>query len=82
MPEPTDEYGGRDLFAETVEACKKRGLKFYARILEPDTSKLTGRVANFEQGMSVGLDGKISAQPCRNNPQWMAWWDAIVSDTM
>jgi hypothetical protein len=82
MPEPTDEYGDRDLFAETVEACKKRGLKFYARILEPDTSKLTGRVANFEQGMSVGLDGKISAQPCRNNPQWMAWWDAIVSDTM
>ena len=82
MPEPSDEYSDRDLFAETVEACKKRGLRFYARILEPETSKLQGRVANFEKAMSVGLNGKVAAQPCRNNPEWIAWWDAIVSDTM
>jgi hypothetical protein len=82
VPEPTDEYGDRDLFADTVEACKKRGLKFYARILEPSFKELAGRVANAERTMSVGIDGQISGQPCRNHPEWIAWWDALVSDTM
>lgn len=82
VPEPKGEYANRDLFAETLGACKKRGLKLYARILEPDGSKLAGRIANYEQAMSVDLNGKPSLQPCRNNPEWMAWWDALVSDTM
>jgi len=82
VPEPTGEYADRDLFAGTVEVCKKRGLKFYARILEPSLKELTGRVANAERAMSIGLDGQISGQPCRNNPEWTAWWDALVSDTM
>ena len=30
----TFEYGNRDLFAELVEPCRKRGIKLYARILE------------------------------------------------
>lgn len=72
VPEPTGDYGDRDLFAGTVEACKKCGLKFYARILEPDATKLTGRIANHEKAMSVGLDGKPSPLPCRNNPEWTA----------
>jgi hypothetical protein len=82
MPEPSDEYGDRDLFAEMVTACKKRNLHLYARILEPDLTKLQGRVVNAEKAMSIGLDGKLSPQPCRNNPEWIAWWDALVSDTM
>ncbi len=82
VPEPSGEYGDRDLFAETVGACQRRGLKFFARILEPDATKLAGRVANHEKAMSVGLDGQPSPQPCRNNPEWTAWWDALVGDTM
>lgn len=82
MPEPGDEYGDRDLFAETIDACRKRGLHFYARILEPDHTKLQGRVKNAEKAMSIGLDGKLSPQPCRNNPEWIAWWDAIIGDTV
>lgn len=82
MPEPDGEYGDRDLFAETLEACRKRGLRFYARILEPDIPKLQGRVKNAEKAASIGLDGQPCSQPCRNHPEWMAWWDALVSDTM
>lgn len=82
MPESGDEYGDRDLFAETLDACRKRGLHFYARILEPDHTKLQGRVKNAEKAMSIGLDGKLSPQPCRNNPEWIAWWDAVISDTV
>jgi hypothetical protein len=81
-PGPDEEYGDRDLFADTSDACKKRGLKFYSRILEPGSNELRGRVPNFERAMSVGLDGKISGQPCRNNPEWIAFWDAVVDDTL
>jgi hypothetical protein len=81
-PSPDEEYGDRDLFAETAEACRKRGLKFYARILEPGSKELGGRVPNFERAMSVGLDGRISSQPCRNNPEWIGFWDGLVGDTL
>jgi hypothetical protein len=82
MPEPDGEYGDRDLFAEAADACRTRGLRFYARILEPSFKELAGRVANAERAMSIGLEGKSAPQPCRNNPAWMTWWDALVSDTV
>lgn len=81
-PSADEEYGDRDLFAEASEALRKRGLKFYARILEPGSNELRGRVPNFERAMSVGLDGKVSGQPCRNNPEWIGFWDALVDDTL
>ena len=81
-PGPDEEYGDRDLFAEVATACRARGLQFYARILEPGTRELQGRVANAERAMSVGLDGRLSTQPCRNHPEWMAFWDALVGDTL
>ena len=81
-PGPDEEYGDRDVFAEAIEACRKRGLKFYARLLEPGSGELRDRVPNFERAMSVDLDGKISGQPCRNNPEWIGFWDALVDDTV
>ena len=42
-PGADEEYGDRDLFAEMSEACQKRGLKFYARILEPALESLRRR---------------------------------------
>lgn len=82
LPAADEEYGDRDLFAELTPVCHARGLQLYARILEPGTGELRGRVANFERAMSVGLDGKLSAQPCRNNPEWQGFWDALVGDTI
>ncbi len=84
IPKPgaDEEYGDRDLFAEAGEAFRKRGLKFYARLLEPGTHELRNRVPNFERAMSIGLDGEVSSQPCRNNPEWIGFWDALVDDTV
>lgn len=81
-PAADEEYGDRDLFAELAPVCRARGLQLYARILEPGTNELRGRVVNFERAMSVGIDGKLSAQPCRNNPEWQGFWDALVDDTI
>ncbi len=81
-PGPDEEYGDRDLFAELAPACRARGLKLFARILEPGTTELRGRVRHAERAMSVGLDGKVSGQPCRNHPEWQAFWDATVEDTV
>jgi len=81
-PAPDEEYGDRDLFAEVAAACRSRGLKFYARILEPGTNELRGRVPGADRAMSVGLDGKPASQPCRNHPEWQSFWDALVGDTI
>jgi hypothetical protein len=81
-PEPDEEYGDRDLFAELAPVCRARGLKLFARILEPGTAELRGRVRHVERAMSVGLDGNLSAQPCRNNPEWQEFWAATVDDTV
>ena len=81
-PGPDEEYGDRDLFAELAPVCRARGLKLFARILEPGAAELRGRVRHAERAMSVDLDGKPSAQPCRNNPEWLEFWDATVDDTV
>lgn len=81
-PGADEEYGDRDLFAELLPVCRRRGLKLYARILEPGAPELRGRVENAGVAMSVGLDGRPSHQPCRNNPEWQGFWDALVDDTV
>ncbi len=81
-PGADEEYGDRDLFAELLPVCRRRGLKLYARILEPGDAELRGRVKNAGKAMSVGLDGRPSHQPCRNNPEWQGFWDALVDDTI
>ena len=81
-PGADEEYGTRDLFAELAPVCRQRGLKLFARILEPGTGDLRGRVSNSDRAMSVGLDGKLSSQPCRNHPEWQGFWDGLVDDTI
>ena len=65
-----------------AEVCQKRGLKFYARILEPGLENLRGRVRNAERAISVDIHGNTATQPCRNNPEWIGFWDALVDDTL
>lgn len=81
-PGADEEYGDRDLFAEVAAACRGRGLKLYARILEPGPGELRGRVTHAERAFALGLDGKPGDQPCRNNPEWQGFWDALVEDTV
>ncbi len=82
VPGADEEYGDRDLFADLLPVCRRRGLKLYARILEPGAAELRGRVTHASRAMSVGLNGRPSGQPCRNHPEWQGFWDALVDDTV
>ncbi len=79
QPKNTEHYG-RDVFAETIEPARRRGIKVYARLLEPGRLDVQGRIANYDDVTSIDLFGKLANQPCRQNPNYRAWCQAMVRD--
>jgi hypothetical protein len=76
----TFEYADRDLFAELVEPCKKRGIKLYARILEGTGREVASIVEGFSKVVTVDVYGRPTTVPCWNHPEYRAWWNATVED--
>jgi hypothetical protein len=74
------EYANRDLFAELVEPCKKRGMKLYARVLDGSGQGLAHAVQNFDKVGSVDINGKQTLVPCWNHPDYRAFWSDTVED--
>jgi hypothetical protein len=74
------EYAGRDLFAELVEPCRKRGIKLYARILEGTGREVARMVEGFSKVVTVDVYGRPTLVPCWNHPEYRAWWNATVED--
>ena len=74
------EYSGRDVLREVREPARRRGIKVYARILEPGVNEVAGKITNWGSIQSVDLDGRKAEQPCRNHPDYRAWWAAMVTD--
>ncbi len=78
--DPSVEHANRDVFAEISEPAKSRGMKVYARILEPGRLDVNGRIENFDSVTSIDVYGNLRNEPCRNNPDFRAWWVAMVTD--
>ncbi len=79
-PSKDQEYSDCDLFSELREALRGRGIKLYARILEPfrvDTSEV---VPNWVQVLTVDAFGRAGEVPCWNHPDYANWWLATVED--
>ena len=74
------EYADRDLFAELVEPCKKRGIKLYARILEGTGREVARIVEGFSKVVTVDVYGRPTTVPCWNHPDYRAWWNATAED--
>ena len=74
------EYSGRDLFAELVEPCRKRGIKLYARILEDTGRVAQTSIANFARVLTVDIHGRAASPPCWNHPDYRAFWAATAED--
>lgn len=79
-PKEKDEYGDKDLFADLGKLCKQRGIKLFARILEPGQSQMHNRIENADTVLSIDIDGQLSEQPCRNHPDWKEFWRVLLCD--
>ena len=62
------EYAGRDVLAELSEPCARRGMKLYARILEPFHPEMVGHVPNWAKVLSLDCYDRPHFIPCSNNP--------------
>ncbi len=72
----TFEYAKRDLFAELVEPCRKRGIKLYARVLEDGIRS----IPNFEKVVTHDIDGKPTSTACWNHPEYIGFWSDTMED--
>ena len=76
----TEEYADRDVLADLVEPCRKRGMKLYARILEASGVAMATRLANWPKVLSLDVYGRPLRLPCWNNPDYRNWLLDTVED--
>ena len=73
---PDLEHSNRDLFAEMLEPCRKRGMKVYARILESGG----GAIENFDKAVTIDVYGKPTRVGCWSNPDYKNFWVGTAED--
>ncbi|MGB6222121.1 hypothetical protein [Haloferula sp.] len=71
-------WSDRDLIDELCEAAKPRGMDVYARILEPYV--ITGAIPGLEACAEIDANGEPGKNACFNHPDYMAFWEAVVTD--
>lgn len=75
---PTHLYADRDLLNELAEAARPRNMQVYARILEPYT--ITGAIPGLEACAEVDIHGATANTACFNHPDYVNFWEAVVTD--
>ena len=78
--DPRDEYASHDLFAEMLPPIRSRGMKLYARILEPFTPEMADLQPNWVKVLTVDAYGRTGRLPCFNNPDYKNFWLATSED--
>jgi hypothetical protein len=73
---PEHEHANRDLFAEMVEPCRKRGMKVYARVLEAGGRTIT----NFDKVVTRNIDDRPTRTACWRHPEYIGFWSDTVAD--
>lgn len=83
---PDPELEGIDILAVTAPAAKARGMKVYADLMEPMFNYLghgsseSVNIPNVTQVLQVDVLGRITSEPCINNPDYRNWLQALVED--
>ncbi len=72
------EYHNRDLFAEMLEPCRKRGMKVYARVLEG--TGLGRTIANYSKIVTRDINDRLTGVPCWNHPEYIGFWADTMED--
>ncbi len=76
--DPDTKYAGRDILDELQEAAAPRGMKVYARILEPYV--ITGAIPGFEEMAEIDAKGEKGNNVCFNHPEYIKYWEAVIED--
>jgi hypothetical protein len=74
------EYADRDILAELLQPCRKRGIQLYARILEDTGRVAQDNIANYSQVLTRDALGRTGSPPCWNHPEYRAFWVATAED--
>lgn len=77
---PDYDYWDRDILADLAEPARKRGMKLYARFLEPHQRRSMQFIDNWSQVLAIDVYGRIHATPCFNNPDYKNFWIATTED--
>ncbi len=71
-------YAGRDVLDELYQETARRGMKIYARILEP--YRITGVIPGFDQYAETDVNGNEGPNVCFNHPDYIRYWESVVED--
>ncbi len=74
------EYADHDLFAEMLAPVRKRGMKLYARILEPYTGDMAALMPNWPKVFVIDAYGRPGRVTCYNNPDYRNFWISTAED--
>ena len=83
---PDPEMEGRDILEMVIPGARKRGMKVIPELMEP-LFKYAGHgsannvpIPNLTQCLEVDHLGRVSAEPCLENPAYRSWWHALIED--
>ncbi len=76
--DPLMKYADRDILDELRAEAEPRGMKVYARILEPYV--ITGAIPGFENFAELDVKGNRGKNVCFNHPGYREYWASVVED--
>lgn len=76
----TELYADRDVLEDLTGPVRERGMKLYARILEPHQRRPVDFIDNWPKIMSIDVYGRIYPNTCFNNPDYNNFWLSTVED--
>ncbi|MFZ5832511.1 MAG: hypothetical protein ACOY3P_20685 [Planctomycetota bacterium] len=80
LPAPDLEYAGKEVFADLAEPARRRGMQIHERLYEPGGIEVAQSIENWEKVLTIDLFGEYGNKPCWNNPQYLAWITACITD--
>ena len=81
-----EELAGIDILELVLPEARSRGMKVYVDLMEPMFNYLghgsseSVDIPNLAQVLQVDVLGRVTSEPCLNNPDYRNWLHALVED--
>lgn len=83
---PDPDMEGQDILEMVIPGARARGMKVIPELMEPlfkyagHGSANTVPIPNLPQCLEVDHLGRVSSDPCLENPAYRTWWHALIED--